>query len=199
MNFRKSKVKSEKLSQKNNVYEGEKVIVAAGFESRRILNTVGIDVPMTHVLLETLVTEAVQPLFYQMLGTAAADFYGHQSTHGSFVFGLNSGLEPYAKPGRPVSSSLAASAACRGIMSYFPILSDVKIVRTWAGWMDSCADHVPVISNVDEVPGLIAACGFSGHGFGIAPTVGMLLSELAMEEELTLSLDELRYDRFKAK
>lgn len=197
--LQKIKGKIRKVITKNNVYEGEKIVVAAGFESRKILNTVGIDVPMTHVLLETLVTEAVQPLFYQMLGTAAADFYGHQSTHGSFVFGLNSGLEPYAKPGKPVSSSLAASAACRGIMSYFPILSDVKIVRTWAGWMDSCADHVPVISKIDEVPGLIAACGFSGHGFGIAPTVGMLLSELVMEEELTLSLDALRYNRFKAK
>ena len=35
---------------------------------------------------------------WQMLGTADADFYGHQTEHGSFVFGLNSGLEPYAKP-----------------------------------------------------------------------------------------------------
>ena len=183
----------------NNVYEGEKIIVAAGFESRPILNSVGIDILMQHVLLETLVTEAVEPLFYQMLGTAAADFYGHQTTHGSFVFGLNSGLEPFAKEGRPVNTSVAASAACRGIMSYFPILSDVKVVRTWAGWMDACADKVPVISTCDEVPGLIAACGFTGHGFGIAPTVGLLLSELATEEDTTLDLSALRYDRFKAK
>ena len=38
--------------------------------------------------------------------------------------------------------------------------------------MDLCADKVPVISPVSEVPGLILACGFSGHGFGIAPAVG---------------------------
>lgn len=199
LEIRKIKGAARQVVTENDIYEGGKIIVAAGFDSRPILNSVGIDVPMQPVLLETLVTEAVEPLFYQMLGTAAADFYGHQSTHGSFVFGLNSGLEPYAKPGKPVSSSLAASAACRGIMSYFPVLSNVKIVRTWAGWMDSCADHVPVISNVEEVPGLIAACGFSGHGFGIAPTVGMLLSELAMEKETTLDLSEFRYDRFKAK
>lgn len=197
--IKKIKGKARVVITENNIYEGEKIIVAAGFESRPILNSVGIDVPMQAVLLETLVTEAVEPMFYQMLGTAAADFYGHQSTHGSFVFGLNSGLEPFAKPGRPVSSSLAASAACRGIMSYFPNLSDIKIVRTWAGWMDSCADHVPVISEVEEVPGLITACGFSGHGFGIAPTVGLLLSELATENKTTLDLNAFRYDRFKAK
>ena len=184
------------ITDSGNVYEGDKVILAAGYESRFLASTVGIDVPMQPVLLETLVTEAVAPMFWQMLGTADADFYGHQTEHGSFVFGLNSGLEPYAKPGRPVSSSIAASAACRGIMHYFPSLADIKVVRTWAGWMDSCADHVPVISNVEEVPGLILACGFTGHGFGIAPAVGLVLSQLAMGQETAVDLSSLRYDRF---
>ncbi|MCC8136248.1 MAG: FAD-binding oxidoreductase [Ruminococcus sp.] len=184
------------VTASGNVYEGDKIILSAGYESRYIASTVGIDVPMQQVLLEALVTEAVAPMFWQMLGTADADFYGHQTDHGSFVFGLNSGYEPYAKPGKPLSSSIAASAACRGIMRYFPSLKDIKVVRSWAGWMDSCADHVPVISNVDEVPGLILACGFSGHGFGIAPTVGLLLSQLAMEQETVLDISAFRYDRF---
>lgn len=186
------------VTASGNVYEGDTIILAAGYESRFIASTVGIDVPMQPVLLETLVTEAVAPMFWQMLGTADADFYGHQTEHGSFVFGLNSGLEPYAKPGKPLSSSIAASAACRGIMRYFPSLSKIKVVRTWAGWMDSCADHVPVISRVEEVPGLILACGFTGHGFGIAPAVGLVLSQLAMEQPTAVDLSALRYDRFQS-
>lgn len=185
------------VTASGNVYEGDKIILAAGYESRFIASTVGIDVPMQQVLLETLVTEAVGPMFWQMLGTADADFYGHQTEHGSFVFGLNSGLEPYAKPGKPLSSSIAASAACRGIMHYFPDLANIKVVRTWAGWMDACADHVPVISKVEEVPGLILACGFTGHDFGISPAVGLVLSQLAMEQETAVDLSALRYDRFQ--
>lgn len=84
-------------------------------------------------------------------------------------------------------------------MGYFPALKDAKIVRTWAGWHDQCADGVPVISPIDEVPGLIAACGFSGHGFGTAPAVGKLLSEMATGQELSVNMDALRYDRFVAK
>ncbi|MFT3950878.1 MAG: FAD-binding oxidoreductase [Oscillospiraceae bacterium] len=194
--LRKIKGSLRQVVTEENVYEGDRILLAAGFESRAVAQSVGIDIPMQPVLLETLVTEAVAPMFWQMLGTADADFYGHQSKHGSFVFGLNSGLEPYAKPGEPVASSIAASAACRGIISYFPSLADVKVVRTWAGWMDSCADHVPVISEVEEVPGLVLACGFSGHGFGISPTVGLLLSELVRGEPTTLDLSALRYDRF---
>ncbi|MBP1736310.1 MAG: dependent oxidoreductase [Oscillospiraceae bacterium] len=188
------------ITESGAVYEGERIILAAGYESRAIAATCGIDVPMTRALLEVLVTEAQPPMFYQMLGTAMADFYGHQSTHGSFVFGGSSGFEDTNKDnGTPTASSITASCICRGIIKYFPILENAKIVRTWAGWIDQCADHVPVVSFVEEVPGLILACGFSGHGFGISPAMGLTLAEMAAQESTTIGIDALRYDRFKAK
>lgn len=198
--IRKIKGKARQVITADHTYEGETILLAAGYDSRRIAATVGIDVPMTQAELEVLVTEAQPPMFYQMLGTAAADFYGHQSSHGSFVFGGSSGFEDVNRDnGIPTTSSLTAPCICRGIMKYFPCLEDAKIVRTWAGWIDVCVDHVPVISRVEEVPGLILACAFSGHGFGIAPTVGTLLSQMAVSEKTVLDIGEFRYDRFKAK
>ncbi|MDC7291207.1 FAD-binding oxidoreductase [Blautia schinkii] len=188
------------VTSNGNIYEGETIIVAAGLFSRPILNSIGIDIPMQKVMLEALVTEARAHMFDQMLGTAEADFYGHQTKHGSFVFGGTLGLEGFTRDnGTPVTNSLAASSTCRGIIKYFPMLADAKIVRTWAGWMDLCADKVPVISPVDEAPGLIAACGFSGHGFGIAPAVGYNLAQLVTEGRTDVNLHDLRYNRFCAK
>ena len=46
---------------------------------------------MTKFFEECLVTEMQPHMFDIMLGTADADFYGHQSQHGSFVFGSDSG------------------------------------------------------------------------------------------------------------
>lgn len=198
--LRKIKGKLRQVITADNIYEGETVILAAGLQSREIAATVGIDIPMQGAMLEALVTEAEPHMFDQMLGTAEADFYGHQSKHGSFVFGGSSGLEGFTKDnGTPVCNSLTASCVCRGIMKYFPILADAKIVRTWAGWMDLCVDKVPVISAVEEVPGLVLACGFSGHGFGIAPAVGYQVAELIVDGKTSLDLSALRYDRFKAK
>lgn len=189
----------DKVVTDYGTYTCEKCIVASGYESREILNTVGVDVPMTKMLIEALVTEAEPKMFPQMLGTADADFYGHQTNHGSFVFGGGTGLEPNDLDyGHLATQSISAPATCRGILKYIPRLADAKIVRTWSGFEDHCADGVPVISNVDEVPGLIAACGFTGHGFGIGPVVGILLSELACDEKTTLDLSALRYNRFKA-
>ncbi len=198
--LRTVKGKIRKVITPNNVYEGEQVLVAAGLHSREILGTVGIDVPMDGSLLEALVTEAEAPMFDQMLGTADADFYGHQKKHGSFVFGGSSGLEPFYKDnGTPVTSSRTAPCICRGIMKYFPELADAKIVRTWAGWSDRSADGVPVLGAVDEIPGLYAACAFTGHGFGISPAVGDQLAKLIRTGSTDVDLSPLRYDRFHAK
>lgn len=199
--IRKVAGKASRVVTKNDsIYEGDKIILAAGYESRSIAQTVGIDIPMKQVLLEVLVTEPRPPMFYQMLGTAAADFYGHQSKHGSFVFGGTSGMDAYAieDENNPTLSKTAPSI-CRGIIKYFPVLKELNIIRSWGGYIDDCTDHIPVISRVEEVPGLILACAFSGHGFGISPAVGKLLSEMALEKETTLDIEPFRYDRFKTK
>ena len=194
------KVKISQVINPNNTYEGESVLVAAGLDSREILTTVGIDIPMTNSLLECLVTEAQPHMFDQMLGTAEADFYGHQTKHGSFVFGGSSGLERYNKDnGTPVNSSKTAPCICRGIMKYFPDLANAKIVRTWAGWMDASSDGVPSLGTVDEIPGLYVACAFNGHGFGIAPAAGEQLAKLIVTGKTDVDLSALHYDRYKAK
>lgn len=184
----------------DTVFEGETVILAAGYESRYIARTVGIDVPMTRLIDECLVTEKQPPMFDIMLGTAGADFYGHQSRHGSFVFGSDCGYESVTDmedPSSLTTNSMTLSASCRAIMDYVPALKDAKIVRSWCGWLDDAFDGVPFISKVDEVPGLILACGFTGHGFGTAPAVGLMLSQMVAGEDTVVDISALRYDRFK--
>lgn len=199
--IQKVKGKARKvITADGTVFEGETIILAAGYESREIARTVGIDIPMTRYFEEALVTEMQPPMFDQMLGTADADFYGHQAKHGSFVFGSECGLEEAAdmSPTDTRTSSLTMSAGCRAIMGYIPALKDAKIVRSWGGWLDICIDEVPVISPVEEVPGLILACAFTGHGFGTAPSVGLMLSQMVVGEETVVDISALRYDRFKA-
>lgn len=182
------------------IFEGEHIILAAGYESRFIADSVGINIPMYPYFGSAIVTEAQPKMFDIMLGVATAEIYGHQCAHGSFVFGSGTGLEPTKKPDMDDLKlmSLEGSANCRGIIKYVPKLKDAKIVRTWGGWMDMTPDGVPVISPVEEVPGLIIACGMCGHGFGTAPAVGYMLSQMVVGEKTVCDLTPLRYDRFKS-
>ncbi|MDD7403969.1 MAG: FAD-binding oxidoreductase [Butyribacter sp.] len=188
------------VSKDGTIYEAENVIVAAGYEGREIARTVGIDIPMTRFFEECVVTEMQPKMFDIMLGVATAEVYGHQCAHGSFVFGSGTGMESANdRIGALQTSALGTPANCRAIMKYVPALGDAKIVRSWGGWMDITHDKVPVISTVDEVPGLILAIGFSGHGFGTGPVVGLMLSQMVLGEKTACDLSALRYNRFKSK
>ena len=195
----KGKVRKVVLSD-GEVLEGETIILAAAYESRAIARTVGVDLPMTRLIDECLVTEMQPKMFDIMLGTASADFYGHQAKHGSFVFGSDCGYEEVTDmtdPSKLITNSMTLSASCRAIMDYVPALKDAKVVRSWCGWLDNAFDGVPFISKVDEAEGLIVACGFTGHGFGTAPAVGLMLSQMVAGEETAVDISALRYDRFK--
>ncbi|MGB5445228.1 MAG: FAD-binding oxidoreductase [Psychromonas sp.] len=181
----------------DGVFEADRIILAAGLESRSISQSVGVDVPMKAIALDTLITDAQPPMFYQMLGTAMADFYGHQTTHGSFVFGGGKPLNPDLISSAADHTPIEATAdTCRGILGYIPAMKHEKVVRSWVGIIDWCEDKVPVLSKVEDVPGLILGCGFSGHGFGIAPSVGTVLAELASDETPSIDISGLGYDRF---
>ena len=197
----KVKGRARKVITDDGVYEADNILLCAGYESRRIANTVGIDAPVERQFNEVLVTEAQPKMFDVMIGVAGGEFYGHQSEHGSFVLGGNSGLQAFTSNNDNfVTNSLIAPSISRGIIKYFPVLKNCKVVRTWSGWYDQCIDVLPVIDNVKEVPGLTLGFGFSGHGFGISPAVSIALSELILDgESKTIDISQLKYDRFKPK
>lgn len=181
------------------IFKGKKIVLAAGYHSRAIMNTIGLDVPMQDVIDGCIVTEQEPVMFKQMLGCASADFYGHQTRHGSFVFGAEAGGEAYMDIA-PETTNFAhpdtLGATCRGVEGYIPKLAGAKIVRSWTGWCDCTADGVCVLGTVEEAPGLILACGFNGHGFGTAPAVAYMMAQIALGEKPLLDLSALAYERF---
>jgi glycine/D-amino acid oxidase-like deaminating enzyme len=74
-------------------------------------------------------------------------------------------------------SALIAGALTR-LAVRFPAFAGARFVERWAGYIDVTPDALPVLSPVEEVPGLVLASGFSGHGFGVAPAAGELVAEL---------------------
>jgi glycine/D-amino acid oxidase-like deaminating enzyme len=61
-----------------------------------------------------------------------------------------------------------------------PALERLRVERSWAGHYDlNTVDHNALVGPVPGVGGLLAACGFSGHGIQQAPAMGRGLAELA--------------------
>lgn len=77
-----------------------------------------------------------------------------------------------------------------------PKLRTVEPVQIWAGLIDVTPDVVPVISHAKEMPGLVIATGFSGHGFGIGPGAGHLVADLVTGDPPIVDPSEFRLSRF---
>lgn len=87
--------------------------------------------------------------------------------------------------------------AIQGLRRALPAFENAEIAERWAGYIDVTPDEVPVISEVDELPGLILATGFSGHGFGIGPGAGRLAADLASGTDTIVDATPFRFSRFK--
>ena len=79
-----------------------------------------------------------------------------------------------------------------------PALGTAPMVASWAGFVDSTPDGVPVIGEVPEISGLILAAGFSGHGFGIGSGSGHLIADIATGQEPIVDPRPYRLSRFDA-
>lgn len=77
-----------------------------------------------------------------------------------------------------------------------PKLRTVEPVQIWAGLIDVTPDVVPVISLAQELPGLVIATGFSGHGFGIGPGAGHLVADLVTGNPPIVDPSAFRLSRF---
>ena len=78
----------------------------------------------------------------------------------------------------------------------FPELGTPRVKAAWAGMIDTMPDVVPVIDRIAALPGLSVGTGLSGHGFGIGPGVGRVLSALVTGGDPGHDLERFRFDRF---
>jgi glycine/D-amino acid oxidase-like deaminating enzyme len=79
---------------------------------------------------------------------------------------------------------------------FFPMIRDIRITDTWAGYIDATPDAIPVIGPVDRPSGFVFATGFSGHGFGLGPVAGRLTAELVTDGKTSLDIRGFRFSRF---
>jgi len=98
-------------------------------------------------------------------------------------------LEP--APDQSLLDEALASAKQR-----FPQLQDAEIAETWAGMIDVTPDALPIICEAESPRGYYILSGFSGHGFGIGPGAGLLMSELILKGEARCDLRPFRLSRF---
>ena len=97
----------------------------------------------------------------------------------------------------PRPSRALVDETLRRARRLLPALRDIPVQASWAGYIDSTPDGVPVIDADIGIGGLVLAAGLSGHGFGIGPGVGHLVADLALGRSPITEVAQYRLDRFR--
>ena len=173
------------------------VICTAGPWSRQVGEWAGVDLPVTPLRRQILVTEPVcdpgpDVPFTIDFGTS---LYFHREGPG-LLLGMS---DPDETPGFKLARSdawlpgLTAALARRA-----PALMNAGIKTGWAGLYEVTPDHNALIGESPAVSRFLYATGFSGHGFLMGPAVGQLMRELYLGQQPFIEVEGLSADRFAA-
>src|SRR5699024_12463708 len=66
-------------------------------------------------------------------------------------------------------------------LRFFPKMDDFKIIRSYTCFGLFTEDHLPIVSEVEEVPGFYIAVGHAGDGISLSTVTRKLIEEIINE------------------
>jgi sarcosine oxidase subunit beta len=77
-----------------------------------------------------------------------------------------------------------------------PSFAEAQLTASWVGPYDITPDWNPVLGAAPGLDGLTLAFGFSGHGFKLAPAVGLVLAQQVLGREPEIDIAPYALSRF---
>jgi sarcosine oxidase subunit beta len=174
----------------------DSLVVAAGPQSGMLLAPLGVDLPLAPARAEMIVTEPA-PLM-AIGGVDGNGLYGRQTLRGNLAYGGGphewidvDETGPAARPSTPLLRNLS-----RRVAELLPKAANLRVIRSWAGVIETTPDGRPVIERVSS-PSNLTIATMSGVGFGLSPASGRAIRDLVLDGACSFAdLEKLKLDRF---
>jgi len=86
-------------------------------------------------------------------------------------------------------------ALAKRAQHFFPVLKDIKIIRTYTGLRPYTPDHFPIVSET-EVPGFYISAGHEGDGVSLALVTGEIITRMVRKEKQGIDIEKLSFQRY---
>ncbi|HFD11743.1 MAG TPA: FAD-binding oxidoreductase [Crenotrichaceae bacterium] len=175
------------------------LVNCAGAWAGQLADLLNEPVPLTPKALMLMVTERLPHFVDPVMGAASRKLSFKQMQNGTLIIGgaLVAKLDFELEKTQIDWLQLANSA--KTVIDFFPQLSNVRIIRAWAGIEGFLPDAIPVISASQTAKNAYHAFGFSAHGFQLSPVVGRILSQLILDGQSELPIEPFNISRFAQK
>ncbi|WP_324784566.1 FAD-dependent oxidoreductase [Priestia filamentosa] len=203
------------IETNNETFTANKVVNACGVWAPFIGEMLNIDIPIKPRKGHVIVASRQQPVGSRNVmefGYLISKFGGQRKVDPLIdKYGVALVFEPTQSQNFLIGSSRqfngydtktdyeVIKTVARRAVRFYPKIANMTVIRTYAGLRPWTADHLPIISHVEEVPGFYIAAGHEGDGISLAAITGKLTEELINETNTSIPFEPLRYDRVKIK
>ena len=182
--FHKEKNRIISVRTNKGEYHSANVLNAAGIYARDISQMAGIKVPVDPDCHEAGITEPVKPFMGPMVvdmrsEPGSKNFYFYQSTEGQVIFCLTPDPPIWGTDSRATSGFLPMIA--KRMIKIMPMLTNLKVRRTWRGQYPNSPDGFPIVGKMRELDNFYQAVGMCGQGFMLGPGMAELIYRMVME------------------
>ncbi len=204
--------------------ETEVVVNAAGAWANDITKLIGFEVPITPRKGQVIVTEAIPPLGATNVwsaqyivsklkpqdaaknasGGAAAQApaerfglgFAFTGTHnGNYLIGSTRENRGFDKSTDPEAIGLLSAQVER----FFPVMSKINFIRTFAGLRPSTPDGYPFLGEIPGAPGFFIAAGHEGDGIALSPITALVMADLITGKKPKFPMETFDPGRFGGK
>ncbi|MEZ4453464.1 MAG: FAD-binding oxidoreductase [Nannocystaceae bacterium] len=158
--------------------QAAQVLNATGAWSHGLSRQLGIQLPNHPHRHEILSSEPLRPFLDPLVVDLDSGLYFSQSTRGELVTGISLPPHPaYQDESLSLHSSLRFLAVLgRTLTTLMPITRALKVLRQWTGPYDVSPDGDAIVGPSPGHPNFLQICGFTGHGFMMAPAAARLVA-----------------------
>ena len=154
----------------------ERLVIAAGSWCDPIAAMVGVRFPVEGCPIHCNVTEAVPRCVDHLIYSAARPLTLKQATTGQLIIGGGWPAAGSPAGGFPACLRSTVEGNLSTAMAVLPAMAHMRLLRSWAGFVNLIPDARPLIGPVPGVPGIFIAT-FPNMGY----TAGILCGKLAAE------------------
>lgn len=153
-------------------------------------------VPLAAKAPMMMVTERLPHFIDPVVGAASRKLSFKQMQNGTLLIGGAHLAKLDFKNQKTEINWRKLAASAHSVLSLFPQLKNVHIVRTWAGIEAFTPDGIPIISPSQTRPNLFHSFGFSAHGFQLSPIIGQINAELIVDGHSQFPIEPFSIGRF---
>ncbi len=195
-------------TQGNNIsnISTPRVVNAAGPWSRMVAAMVDYDLPVLprkgHIVVTEPLPKLVHHKVWEASYTDAVNSNEAATQVASVVEGTQSGTILLGSSRQlvgfdpTIEVEVVRAIAARAVR-YFPFLASVHALRAYVGFRPFSPDHLPIIGEVEEVPGFFVNTGHEGAGIGTGPICSQLLAQTILGETPALDMTPFRAGRWE--